>query len=339
MVDYTVHRPRHIKEAVQMMADFDGALYVAGGTKVLPLVAKKKIAAKHLISLEGIGDLNDIVQLNGLRLGSGLTFGEIARNSVVQRRYTAIYDLIHSLPKRIREGKSTLGGDMCAAYPFALLAGPFYLFDAEVAAAGMYPATHSQGMGLRGGFFGSRIIRIDNFFGTYDSTILRSDEVVKEFVLPDLSPVTGSAYIRVTGKKSGLLGITGVGARVTVESREDAGACGSVWDRKKSLKDVFETMEEKGFLCRDVRLVVCYSRDLPNRLRKGEEELRGRQLSLHIAEQAIVAATGEIVQKVPGKAEAWFIEGFAGLLLTTSLIRAIQRADQPGAAMIPEPPC
>lgn len=333
---YQIHSPRHIKEAVEMMTRLENANYIGHGTKLLPLIEQKKLAPHHLISLDGVGDVKNITKLNGVRLGSGLTFNEIRENDLVRKRYTAIYDALSSVPAAKKKDGGTLGGDLCSAYPYALMACPMMVFDAEVAAAGMYPATHSSGTGVKGGFFGSRMIRMDSFFAARDKTILKQDEVVKEFALPSLPENTGSAYIKIGRKNEAMLGVAGVCARVTVDSKGGVALAAKAVSGKEDLADILSVFNENGLTCTDARLVVAFSRDVSRRLSSGEDELKGNRLSWDIFDNAIRVAAKSVMARTKGKTEAWYGQEIVTVLLKRCIMRAIDRAIRPEVDVRPE---
>lgn len=336
MSSYQLHKPRHIKEAVDMMTNLEDARYVAGGTKIMPLIAQGKLKPKHLISLEGVADLKDVQQLNGVKLGSGLTFNQLEESDLVRKQFTALYDAISALPVSKKNDNGTLGGDLCSAYPFAIIACPMLLFDAQVAAAGMYPAVHSSGLGVKGGYFGSRIVRIDSFFPTRDTTILKQDELVKEFILPFLPEQTGSTYIKIKRNKAAYLGIAGIGARITVSAQGRFAASREALDGTGDLPSILGRLAEDGLMCKDVRLAVAYSQNLPRTLRGGEDELSGNLLSADVLDKAVNAAAGEVMSNVKAKAEAWYREEVVKVLLKRSIMKSIDRVIRPEQNLRPE---
>jgi carbon-monoxide dehydrogenase medium subunit len=333
---YQLHNPRHIKEAVDMMTNLEDAWYISGGTKLMPLITHGKVIPKHLISIGNIADIQGITRLNGVRLGSGLTLTEVKDSAVLKHEYTAIYDSICARSPSKKGENGTLGGDICSAYPFARLAGPMFLFDAEVAAAGMYPATHQEGMGVKGGFFGSRIIRIDSFFTTRDSTILKKDELVKEFILPFLPEHTGSAFIQIKQGKSRYFGLTGIGARISVSSQDGFVASRKALEGKRDLAHILATFAESGLLISDVRLVAVSSRDLPRRMHHCEDELKGNVLSGNTFSGAIQAAVVEAMKDIKGKADSWYMREVFKVLLGRAIIKAINRAISLDESIHPE---
>lgn len=333
---YQIHNPRHIKEAVDMMTNLENAWYISGGTKLMPLITRGKVAPTHLISIRNMADIKGITRLNGVRLGSGLTLTEVRDSNLVKNQYTALYDALCSLSFSKKGESGTLGGDLCSAYPFASLAGPMLLFDTEVAAAGMYPATHSEGMGVKGGFFGSRIIRIDSFFTTRESTILKKDELVKEFILPFLPEHTGSTYIQNKRGKSKYIGVTGIGARISVSSQDGFVAGRKALDGKGDLPHILDAFTESGLISRDVRLAVVCSGDLPRRLRNSEDELKDNVLSGNVFNRAIQSAVLEVMKDIKGKADSWYVYEVVKVLLGRAIMKAIDRAISPEESICPE---
>lgn len=336
MNTYQVHEPRHIKEAVEMMARLENALYIAGGTKLMPLITKGKAIPKNLISLKNMVDLNNITKLNGVRLGSGLKFSQIAKSDIVKQQFTALYDAICALPLNKKNDKGTLGGDLCSGYPFAFMACPMVLFDAEVAAAGMSPATHSEGMGVKGGFFGSRIVRIESFFAGRDVKILRKDELVKDFILPFLPEHTGSVFIKIKRGKAGFFGISGIGARVSVSVKNDLNSCKQALSERSDLSGILKKLEDCKVMFEDVKIAVSYPQGVVKRHRNGENELKGNLLSPSVFYKAIQVAGVETMSGIKTTKESWYLQEILKVLLERSVMKAIDRAVRTEENISPE---
>jgi len=334
---YELHTPRNIKEAVEMMSSLDEeAYYISGGTKLIPLIGRNKIAPKHLISLKEMPDLRNIKREKGLRLGSGTTLFEVAHDEFIRRHYSALFDATHELgPREIRK-IATLGGSICGTTPSMHLVCSLLLFDPDVAVAGMDPPTHQYGTGVQGGFLYGRFMGIDRFIVDVGQPPLKKQEFVKEFVLPPLWEKTGSAYIKVSQKKAKDLGILAAGVRIRVSAGEGLPQSRNVFAGMGALSDIFSALESWKVKCEEVLILLGRPEEPPIRFRNAEDILKGNAVSPGIFDEVIGTVLADMAPATGTTAEAWYRREIAKILISRALVKAIDRALWPDEKIRPE---
>ncbi len=83
MPEFEVHLPETAAEAVRLHSSLDDAMYVAGGTDLLPNLKHHLHAPKHLVSLSHVQGFTGIREENGLRIGAGTSLHEVATSALV----------------------------------------------------------------------------------------------------------------------------------------------------------------------------------------------------------------------------------------------------------------
>ena len=91
---FVYHRPASVAEATGLMDQYaEEAMYVAGGTDLIPNMKHRLFEPTHLIALKGVSELSGIRKENGyLRIGAAETLAEVARHPGVQKLFPALSD-------------------------------------------------------------------------------------------------------------------------------------------------------------------------------------------------------------------------------------------------------
>lgn len=115
MAPFRYHRPMTVDEAVALMGEHGGrALYVAGGTDVVPNLKHRLFEPDHLIALKGIGALRGIrVEGDSLRIGSAETLTSVARDPEVRARFPALAAAAAHVAGPQLRNMGTIGGNLC----------------------------------------------------------------------------------------------------------------------------------------------------------------------------------------------------------------------------------
>ena len=102
---FTIHQPKTINEASQMLAEFGnkGRLY-AGGTELLLAMKHDLLRYEHLVDVKTIPDLDKIETQNGaLMIGSTATHRAIERSATVRQSLPVLADMeTHVANVRVR---------------------------------------------------------------------------------------------------------------------------------------------------------------------------------------------------------------------------------------------
>ncbi|HXG53519.1 MAG TPA: xanthine dehydrogenase family protein subunit M [candidate division Zixibacteria bacterium] len=116
---FTIHQPKSVAEAAQMLAHYgDKARLYAGGTELLLAMKHDLLRYEHLVDVKTIPGL-DRIEANGsaLRIGSGATHRSIERSSLVRERLPVMAEMESQVANVRVRATGTLGGNLCFAEP------------------------------------------------------------------------------------------------------------------------------------------------------------------------------------------------------------------------------
>jgi carbon-monoxide dehydrogenase medium subunit len=191
---FTIHQPKTIAEASQMLAQFGekGRLY-AGGTELLLAMKHDLLRYEHLVDVKTIPDLDKIEMKNGaLMIGSTATHRAIERSSIVKQNLPVLAELETQVANVRVRTSGTLGGNLCFAEPHS---DPATLLTALGARA------HVQGKS------GSKTVGVDKLItGAYE-TSLAGDELLGAVEIPRLAKSQRVAYLKYQLKERPTLGL------------------------------------------------------------------------------------------------------------------------------------
>ena len=90
------------------------AMYVAGGTDLIPNMKHRLFEPTHLIALKSVTELSGIREENGdLRIGSAETLAEVAGHPEVQKLFPALADAAGHVAGPQLRNAGTIGGNLC----------------------------------------------------------------------------------------------------------------------------------------------------------------------------------------------------------------------------------
>ena len=191
---FTIHQPKTIAEASQMLAQFGekGRLY-AGGTELLLAMKHDLLRYEHLVDVKTIPDLDKIEMKNGaLMIGSTATHRAIERSSIVKQNLPVLAEMETQVANVRVRTSGTLGGNLCFAEPHS---DPATLLTALGARA------HVQGKS------GSKTVGVDKLItGAYE-TSLAGDELLGAVEIPRLAKSQRVAYLKYQLKERPTLGL------------------------------------------------------------------------------------------------------------------------------------
>src|SRR5256886_7714384 len=105
--------PRSVREAADLLASAPGsAMLVAGGTDLLPNMKRRQQVPSTLIGLRQIGELKEIVNGDGLRIGAGVTLTAIVHDRRVHA-YTGLRQAAAQIATPHLRNMGTIGGNIC----------------------------------------------------------------------------------------------------------------------------------------------------------------------------------------------------------------------------------
>lgn len=112
---YRYHRPRRVEDAVSLMGEHIGdAMYIAGGTDLVPNMKHRLFEPGHLIALKGIADLRGIREQDGaLRIGAAETLTAVASDARVRQYFPALARAAAHVAGPQLRNAGTIGGNVC----------------------------------------------------------------------------------------------------------------------------------------------------------------------------------------------------------------------------------
>ncbi len=191
---FTIHQPKAIAEASQMLAEFGdkGRLY-AGGTELLLAMKHDLLRYEHLVDVKTIPNLNKIELKNGsLFIGSTATHRAIERSSAVKEKLPVLVELETQVANLRVRASGTLGGNLCFAEPHS---------DPATLLVALGAKAHVQGKA------GTKTVTIDKLItGAYE-TSLAGDELLAGIEIPLPNKSQRAAYMKFQLKERPTLGL------------------------------------------------------------------------------------------------------------------------------------
>jgi len=191
---FTIHQPKTISEASQMLAEFgeNGRLY-AGGTELLLAMKHDLLRYQHLVDVKTVPNLNNIEVKDGvLVIGSTTTHRAIERSALVQQNLPVLATMAANVANIRVRASGTLGGNLCFAEPHS------------------DPATLLTALGAKVIFQGksaARTVAVDKLItGAYE-TSLAGDELLVSVEIPVLAKTQRAAYLKFQLKERPTLGL------------------------------------------------------------------------------------------------------------------------------------
>lgn len=197
-----------LPQATTLLAENPDARPLAGGTDLLVDMRERRQTPRMLVDISELPDLRGIELADGaVRLGGGVTVGELLASPLVAERLPALHRAARDFADFLTRNKATLGGNLANASPGADLVVPLLALDARVIVAG--PA-------------GDRTLALDAFLLGPRRTALRTGELVRAVV----APVSGGRqfFYKLGLKRGGAIAVVSVATRVEVDG---AGRCGA----------------------------------------------------------------------------------------------------------------
>jgi 4-hydroxybenzoyl-CoA reductase subunit beta len=112
---FRYHRPSTVAEAIGLMGEHSGdAMYVAGGTDLVPNMKHRLFEPSHLVALKGIEELRGIREEDGhLLIGAAETLTSVSLDERVRSRFPALADAAGHVAGPQLRNAGTIGGNVC----------------------------------------------------------------------------------------------------------------------------------------------------------------------------------------------------------------------------------
>ena len=201
-VDFELHRPETVTEAVALLAAHgDDGKVLAGGQSLVPLLNFRLARPEHLIDLSRIASLSTLRRTGDrLSMGAMVTHAQAGRSSAVAVAAPLMAAAIPHIAHQAIRARGTIGGSIAHADPAAELPAVARALDAVLVV--LSPA-------------GVRRIEAEDFFVANLVTTLQPDELLVEVEIAPAGPATGGAFEEI-GRRRGDFALVGAGAQVSL---------------------------------------------------------------------------------------------------------------------------
>jgi aerobic carbon-monoxide dehydrogenase medium subunit len=243
--------PGSIDEALRVLSDRGSdAKLLAGGTDLLPQMKNGVLKPACVVDLSGVASVRALQSdARGLRIGAAVAARTLERDATARATYTSLAEsgaLVGSVQIR---NLATLGGNLCNAAPSADMAPPLLALDAEAVIVGPK---------------GERRVPFTDFFVGVRRTVLASDEILLEIVVPAPGPRSGGHYLRHTPRRELDIAVVGVASQITLSNG----------------------------VCSKARIALAAVAPVPLRARAAEQALEGKPVTPEAIERAAELALG-----------------------------------------------
>jgi CO/xanthine dehydrogenase FAD-binding subunit len=168
--------PRTLDEALRLKAEHPGAWPIQGGTDVMVMLNFDRGRPEAMLNLNEVAELRGWTRENGsLRLGSGLTYGEI-EHGPLREVLPALAEASRTVGSPQIRNRGTIGGNLGTSSPAGDAIPPLVVEEAEVECASVR---------------GTRRIPVAEFVTGVKRNALEPDELITAVVLaPSNAPQT-----------------------------------------------------------------------------------------------------------------------------------------------------
>jgi len=208
---FDYHRPATLVEALQLAADLESAVFIAGGTDLLVRMKSGLTGARHLISLRRLDELRGVeVDEQGVTIGAAATLADLQAHATLSERCGVLTQAIGTMASEQIRNTATLGGNLCRASPCADGGPPLIALGARVRLVGPQ---------------GEREVEVESFFTGPGQTSLRPGEALAAIRIDMPAPVACGVYLK-SGRVRVDLAFASLAAQLELE--EDGETCKQV---------------------------------------------------------------------------------------------------------------
>jgi CO/xanthine dehydrogenase FAD-binding subunit len=208
--DFEYHRPVKLDDALAMVKEFgDEGKVLAGGQSLIPLMNFRLSQPAHVVDINFIEGLDYIRSENGfIKIGCLARQSTVLEDSLVRQRCPLLADALAYVGYEQTRNRGTVCGSLAHADPAAELPAVLLALGGSVTV---------------GNSTATREIAARDFFRSYLTTALASDEMVLEASIPTQAAQAGSSFVEFA-RRFGDFAIVGVAALLVAAKDEIAEA-------------------------------------------------------------------------------------------------------------------
>jgi carbon-monoxide dehydrogenase medium subunit len=170
--EFRYARPETLESVLRLLAEEPKSRILAGGQSLITLLNLRLARPEVLIDLGGLKNLRYVVVEEGkTSLGAMVTYRDLLENGAVTARHPVLEEMVSFIGHPSIRNRGTLGGAVAQADPGAEFPAAMVLLRAEICVDSLAR--------------GRRIIPAEEFFVGHYVSVLESDELIAEIVIPD----------------------------------------------------------------------------------------------------------------------------------------------------------
>jgi CO/xanthine dehydrogenase FAD-binding subunit len=179
--DFQYHRPRKIEEALSLLQEFgDEGKILAGGQSLMPLMNFRLAQPAHIIDVNFIGGMDYTRSDSGvLKIGCLARQSRLLDSPIVRKHCPLLAEALTYVGYEQIRNRGTLCGSLAHADPAAELPAVLLALDGFVTVANLTT---------------KREVAARDFFKSYLTTALSSDEMLLEASIPEIPPGAGFSF-------------------------------------------------------------------------------------------------------------------------------------------------
>jgi len=178
--DFNYHKPKSVKEAINLLAKSENGAAIAGGTDILVEIKKGLRNNTDIISLSGINELKTLNEdENFFYIGAGLTHSEIIASEILKKNLSAFQDALTKIGSEQIRNRGTIGGNLCTGASCCDSAPILMAVNAQVEICNADK---------------TRKIPLRDFFLHSHQTALKKGEIITKIIVPKTVAGVGAHY-------------------------------------------------------------------------------------------------------------------------------------------------
>ena len=180
--------PYNVSDAVTSLRQYSKeAELMSGGTDIVPLMKKGKLAPKYIIGLNKIRELDYLrTEDDTLKIGALTTVAAIEQSDIIKENCFSLFEAAKVFATPQIRNMATIGGNICRSSPSADLVCALISFDSQVKLVGEKS---------------ERTVLLEDFF-TGPGTNVLDREVLTEIIIPLSKKPFGCAFQKMTRSSS-----------------------------------------------------------------------------------------------------------------------------------------
>ncbi len=199
--DVQLHETTSLDDAGELLGRYgDDARLLAGGTDVLVDLKTRRLDVHHIISINGIRQLQGLTKSDaGLRIGALTRIAELERSPLLHDDFEILHEAASQMAAPQIRNVATVGGNVAGAVPCADLPPALMVMRARLE---IWSPSGRRTMPIEDCFLGPRL------------TSLVSDEILTAIIVPHPPEIFGAAYERFSLRKGNAIAVASVAAGV-----------------------------------------------------------------------------------------------------------------------------